>query len=81
MTSKARAASSADADVAIEDDERHIDQVDDFISRNSDVLNESIRRSRSEVAAGRSSRKSISKMIAEGNARFSKKGERREAIA
>jgi len=57
----------------IEDDERHGDDVDAFIDRNREALNESIRRSRAEVAEGKASTKNIDAIIAEGRARHGKK--------
>jgi predicted RNase H-like nuclease (RuvC/YqgF family) len=56
---------------AIEDDERHREAVDDFVTRNRDALNNSIRRSRQEVADGKYSRKSLGDIIAEGRKRHS----------
>jgi predicted RNase H-like nuclease (RuvC/YqgF family) len=53
----------------IEDDERHSGHVDDYVSRNREALNASIRRSRQEVAEGKVSSKSIETIIAEGRRR------------
>ncbi len=50
----------------VEDDERHSDQVDDYIARNRDALNASISKSRKELAEGKVSTKSIDDIIAEG---------------
>ena len=55
--------------IAVEDDERHSDLVDDYIMRNRDALNESIRKGRKELAAGKVSTKSIDEIIAEGRRR------------
>ena len=57
----------------IEDDERHLGQVDDYISRNRDALNASIRRSRKEIAEGNVSSKTIETIIAEGHRRHVRK--------
>jgi len=54
---------------SIEDDERHTSHTDDFVSRNRDALNESIRNARDDVAAGRVSKKSIADIVAEGRSR------------
>jgi dsDNA-binding SOS-regulon protein len=59
--------------VAIEDDERHSDEVGEFLARNRDTLNRSIKRSRAEVAKGKVSSKSIDDIIAEGRKQFSAK--------
>lgn len=59
--------------VPIEDDERHAVDVDDFIARNRDALNESIRQSRKQVSKGKVSRKTIDELIAEGRARNDRK--------
>jgi uncharacterized coiled-coil DUF342 family protein len=50
----------------IEDDERHVEQADDFIARNRDALNDSISRSRHQVSEGRVARKAINELIEEG---------------
>jgi hypothetical protein len=55
--------------LAVEDDERHRDDVDDYISRNRDALNSSIRKSRREIAEGKASLKTINTIIAEGRRR------------
>ena len=55
--------------LAIEDDERHRGDVADYISRNRDALNASIRKSRREVAEGKTSSKSIDAIIADGRQR------------
>jgi hypothetical protein len=65
--------SSGNPDVAIEDDERHSDEVGGYITRNRDVLNASIKLSRAEIAKGKTSVKSIDNIVKEGRARFSKK--------
>lgn len=67
-----RALRAAHAQVPVEDDERYRDQVDDYIARNRDALNESIQKSRREIAAGKSSTKTISKIIAEGRRRHTR---------
>ena len=51
---------------AVEDDERHRDEVDDFLSNNRDALNASIKHSREELAKGNISKKSIDDIISEG---------------
>ena len=51
---------------AVEDDERHRDEADGFLSRNRDTLNASIRRSRKELAEGNISSKTINDIITEG---------------
>ena len=58
--------------LSIEDDERHVPDVEDFIARNRDTLNASIRQSRADVAAGRISTKSVDDIIAEGRKRREK---------
>jgi dihydropteroate synthase len=65
---KARTKPASDA-VSIEDDERHVEDVSDYIRRNRDALNVSIKRSRAEVAKGKHSKKSVGGIIAEGKAR------------
>jgi hypothetical protein len=66
---KRKAANPEPADLPVEDDERHASDVDDYIARNRDVLNTSIRRSRRELAEGKISSKSIDTIIAEGRHR------------
>ena len=56
----------------IEDDERHLEQVDDYVSRNRDALNASIQRSRKEITEGKVSSKSIDTIIAEGRRRHTR---------
>ena len=56
----------------IEDDERHLGHVDDYVSRNRDALNASIQRSRKEIAEGKVSSKSIETIIAEGHRRHTR---------
>jgi predicted RNase H-like nuclease (RuvC/YqgF family) len=53
----------------VEDDERHTHEVEEFVSRNRDALNESITRSRKEVAEGKFSTKTIDDIIVEGRKR------------
>jgi hypothetical protein len=53
----------------IEDDERHLIQTDEFIARNRETLNDSIRRSRLAAAQGTVSAKGIDTIIAEGRQR------------
>ena len=65
----ARAQRASKPDISIEDDERYRDHVDGYISRNRDVLNASIRKSRKEIAEGRVSSKSIGEIISEGRRR------------
>jgi len=64
-----RLPTSVGAGLLIEDDERHRDQVDGYIARNRDALNESIRRSRREFAEGKISSKTFDDIIAEGRKR------------
>jgi hypothetical protein len=59
---------------AIEADELHRDDVDAFIARNRDVLNESIEISREEVARGTYSRRTVDDIIAAGMKRHSSDG-------
>lgn len=66
MNIKPKLAASSKPLPAIEDDERHRDEVDGFLSRNRDALNASIRRSRKELAEGKTSTKTIDDIIAEG---------------
>jgi predicted RNase H-like nuclease (RuvC/YqgF family) len=54
---------------AVEDDERHTVDVDDFVSRNRDALNQSIHEARQDVAAGKVSKKTIDDIVAEGRSR------------
>ena len=54
---------------AVEDDERHTGEVDGFVSRNRDALNQSIREARQDVASGTVSKKSIADIVAEGRSR------------
>jgi antitoxin ParD1/3/4 len=60
------------ASLPIEDDERHRYQVDGYVARNRDALNESIRRTRQEFAEGKISAKSFDDIIAEGRKRLVK---------
>jgi hypothetical protein len=50
----------------IEDDENHHGDVENFVARNRDALNASIRKSRREIAAGKTSSKDVDAIIAEG---------------
>jgi hypothetical protein len=70
MEKKHAAISSVGPDVAIEDDERHSDDVGDYIARNRAVLNASIKQSRAEIAQGKISRKSVDDIVTERRARF-----------
>ncbi|HEY8697874.1 MAG TPA: hypothetical protein VIM02_09665 [Rhizomicrobium sp.] len=72
MEKKHAVAKSGGPDVAIEDDERHSDDVGDYIARNRAALNASIKRSRVEIARGKVSRKSIDDIVATRRARLSK---------
>lgn len=54
---------------AVEADERHQADVDAFVGRNSEALNESIRRSREDVARGVRSRRTIDDIISDGRRR------------
>jgi predicted RNase H-like nuclease (RuvC/YqgF family) len=56
----------------IEDDERHLAQADDYVSRNRDALNASIQRSRKEISEGKVSSKSVETIIAEGRRRHTR---------
>jgi hypothetical protein len=58
--------------LAVEDDERHGDEVDAYIDRNRAALNESIRKSRKEIAVGKVSKKSIDDIVTEGRRRHSR---------
>jgi len=72
MSSRAKTKAKAPKKVValpIEADERHQDEVDRFISRNRDALNESIRRSRKEVDQGVHSKRTIGELIADGRRR------------
>jgi len=68
---KARSQPSSDA-VSIEDDERHVDDVGEYIRRNRDALNASIERARNEIARGKHSKRKMSEIIAEGKSRHRK---------
>ena len=54
------------ASLAIESDELHQPEIDAFIARNREVLNESIRRSLDELARGIVSERTIQDIIADG---------------
>ncbi|MBI3676855.1 MAG: hypothetical protein HY243_09600 [Proteobacteria bacterium] len=58
--------------VPIEDDKRHRDQTDTYITRNRDALNDSIRRSREEIAQGKSSSKTIDDIVTAGRRRHTR---------
>jgi hypothetical protein len=58
-----KAAKQPSDTVAIEDDERHSDDVGRYLARNRDALNVSIKRSRAELAKGNISTKSIDDII------------------
>jgi hypothetical protein len=60
--------------LAVEADQRRQDQVDAFLARNRDVLNEDLRRSRAEVANGEHSPRSLDEIIAEGRRRNDQPG-------
>jgi hypothetical protein len=68
---KARTKSASDA-LSIEDDERHIDDVGEYIRRNRDALNASIEGARNEIARGKHSKKKMSEIIGEGKSRHRK---------
>jgi hypothetical protein len=70
--SSKRLSAPAAASFPIEDDERHRDQVDGYVARNRNALNESIRRARQEFAEGKVSTKSFSDIIAEGRKRHTR---------
>jgi hypothetical protein len=63
---KARKKSAA---LPIEADERHENQVDEFIARNRPALNKSIRQSRKELAEGVHSSRTFDQIVAEGRGR------------
>ncbi len=54
------------ASLAIESDELHQPEIDAFITRNRDVLNESIRQSLDELERGVVSQRTIQDIIADG---------------
>ncbi len=54
------------ASLAIESDELHQPEIDAFIARNRDVLNESIRQSLDELGRGIVSERTIQDIIADG---------------
>jgi hypothetical protein len=54
------------ASLAIESDELHQPEIDAFIARNRDVLNESIRQSLDELERGVVSQRTIQDIIADG---------------
>jgi hypothetical protein len=60
---------AATAALPVEDDERYLAEVNDYITRNRESLNESIRRSRKELAEGKYSKQSIEEIIAKGHRR------------
>ena len=66
---KAKTAKRSSIPLPIEADERHQDQVDGFIARNRDALNDSIRRSRKEVEKDIYSTRSIDDIISDGRRR------------
>jgi hypothetical protein len=68
-TRKTRAPKKSGQGLPIEADERHQDEVDDFITRNRDALNESIRRSRRELDKGIRSKRTIDELIADARGR------------
>jgi hypothetical protein len=53
----------------VEADELAQDDLDDFVARNRDSLNQSIRRSREEVAAGAVASRTIEDIIKDGRLR------------
>jgi flagellar biosynthesis/type III secretory pathway protein FliH len=57
------------ADLAIESDELHQPEIDAFIARNRDALNESLQRSYEEIARGEFETRTIEQIIAEGKER------------
>ena len=72
MSAKPKLGAAALPLLSVEDDERHRDVVDAFITRNRDALNASIRLSRTELAKGDVSLRSIDAIIAEGRDRHSR---------
>jgi hypothetical protein len=63
------AGSRAVSTLPLEADERHQDQVDDFIARNRDELAASVVRSREELARGASTSRTVDQIIADGRRR------------
>lgn len=60
------------ASLAIESDELHEPEIDAFIARNRDVLNESIRQSLDDLERGVVSQRTIQDIIADGMRRHGK---------
>jgi hypothetical protein len=56
--------------LAIEADELHQPEIDAFIERNREVLNESLERSYEEIARGEYATRTIEQIIKEGTERF-----------
>jgi uncharacterized protein (DUF433 family) len=56
----------------LEDQERYRQRVDEYITRHRDMLNESIRKGREELAAGNLSVRSMDEVIADGRRRNQK---------
>jgi len=54
---------------AIEADELHQPEIDAFIARNRDVLNESLQRSYEEIARGEHDTRTIEQIVTEGKQR------------
>jgi hypothetical protein len=70
MTTKAPSISlRAGGLAAVEVDERHQDQVDAFVVRNRDALNESIHASRDEMRKGITATRTIDQIISDGHKR------------
>lgn len=64
---------SPSPELAVEDDERHLGNIADFVARNRDALNDSLRRARKEAAEGIVSGKNIDTIIAECRRRHEKR--------
>jgi hypothetical protein len=72
MPAKATPSRQDSASLQIEADERDRDRVDDFIARNRDALNASLRAVREDTAKGLVSKRSIDDVIAQGRRRNAK---------
>lgn len=73
MNVKPTSVSGAAPLLSVEDDERHRDAVDDFITRNHSALNASIRQGRQQAAAGDLPTDTVEDIIGEGLKRFSRR--------
>jgi hypothetical protein len=59
--------------LGIEDDERYVEEADNFITRNRDALNMSIARSRDQLSRGQAAKETIDDVVEEGRARFQRR--------